>query len=283
MKKTLFLALGVALLLTGAACGKKATKENTSTTNQGTGTLLANSSDRNVNDTQNSSTDTSSVRWDNTATGWMAFGTPPACPEPFTILSPVELSRVTAILYPGQSRPDYKPHGGFRFDVALDTNVPYFSPVSGTVIRGARYLTDGEIQYTFDIVHPCGMMVRVGHLRELAPKFQAIADAFPAESEGDSRTTRIDPPVSIERGELIATHIGLRAKTLNVFADLGLFDLRTKNKKSQDAAWAASHSPELDQYAVCWFDYLPADDEATVRALPAGDPKVGKTSDFCTS
>lgn len=274
MNKHIILTLA-ALVIFGAACQKKPVN----TTN----TQNTNSNSQNTNQTvsnTNQST-TSSVLWDNSADGWMAFGTPPACPTPFTVTTPVDLTKVTSILYPGQSRPDYKPHGGFRFDTAPDTSIAYTSPIDGEVIRGAQFLANGQIQYTFDIVHPCGMMVRLGHLLELTPKFQAITAMFPAATEGDSRTTRVQPPIQVTAGEQVATKVGLSVPTKNVFADFGMYDLRAKNVKSQDTVWAASHDKELAQHAVCWFDHLSTADEATVRSLPAGDPTAGKTSDFC--
>lgn len=47
---------------------------------------------------------------------WFATSTPPPCTEPIEFASPTDVSKVTAILYPGQPRGDaWKPHGGFRF------------------------------------------------------------------------------------------------------------------------------------------------------------------------
>lgn len=272
MKKILIPVL--ALVVLGAACKKPVPTLQTTNTTAVTNTIL---------NTAINATSTSAVHWDNSndANGWMAFGTPPACPEPFVIQPPVDLSQVTGILYPGQSRPDYKPHGGFRLDNAISNAVSYASPIDGEIIRGARFLAGGEIQYTFDIVHPCGMMVRVGHLLELLPKFQVIVSQFPAATEGDSRTTRVTPPVQVTKGEEIARKIGLSTGGLNVFGDMGLFDLRQKNEASKNPAYAAAHGVELEQHALCWFDNLTAADEARVRSLPAGDPKAGKSSDYC--
>jgi hypothetical protein len=273
MKQTTLIPLILALILAGAACQKPPTRQSSNqapTTNQAT---------------QNSNTDvsTSEVHWDNSnnANGWMASGTPPACPDPFVIQLPVDLTKVTAVLYPGQSRPDYKPHGGLRFDTAGTNDIAYNSPITGEIIRGGRYLVNGEIQYTFDIVHPCGMMARVGHLLALTPKFQAIADQFPAATEGDSRTTRVQPQVPVAQGEQIATKVGLSVGGVNAFADIGLFDLRKLNDAAGDPAYAAIHDVELEQHALCWFDNLTASDEAAIRALPPGDPTAGKSSDYC--
>ena len=48
---------------------------------------------------------------------WQAIGTPPSCPDPLVLASPVNISKVSAILYPGQPRGGaFKPHGAFRFN-----------------------------------------------------------------------------------------------------------------------------------------------------------------------
>jgi len=228
----------------------------------------------------NDASTASAVQWQNTQNGWVATGTPPACPTPL-FASPVELTDVTAILYPGQTRGEYKPHGGFRFDNATTTAVSITAPADAEIVRGGRYLINGEVQYTFDFIMPCGMMYRLGHLLVLTPKFQAIVDTFPAAQEMDSRTTNVNPYVNVTAGEEIATAVGVTKGGLNVFFDFGVYDLTKKNAASQNASYAASHDLELAQHAVCWFDYLPAADETRIRSLPAGDPTAGKTSDYC--
>lgn len=241
---------------------------------------------------QPSQTTGGTVRWENTTEGgWLAVeGTPPACPEPFTLKSPSDLSKATAILPPGQERRgtfegqggNYKIHGGFRFDGLKPTDVTVSSPIDGYVYRGANYLIEGELQYTFDIIHPCGMLVRVGHLRELSEPFKKMAAAFPEAKEGDSRTERITDYPEVKAGDLIATASGFN-KGPNVFFDLGVLDLRKKNEISKTAAYQAAHADnkELAWHAVCWYDMLPSADAAKVKALPAGDPDSGKTSDYC--
>jgi hypothetical protein len=190
------------------------------------------------------------------------------------------MNQPTSVLYPGQSRPDYKPHAGFRYDGTGQTNaVTVVAPMDGIVFRGARFLEGGEIQYTFDLINSCGIMHRVGHLRELTARFQAIADGFPSATEGDSRTTNVSGQ-TVTAGEAIATAIGFRT-TNNRFYDWGVFDLRQRNARSADAAWAAAHPGELAHYALCVFDLLPAGDAARIRSLPAADPTAGRTSDFC--
>lgn len=227
---------------------------------------------------------TSAVTWVPTADGRRANGTPPACPVPLALTPPADLAKVTSVLYPGQTRGgNYKPHGGFRFDANTSNQVTVKVPMSGSVVQGAAYLEDGEVQYTFDIMSPCGIMNRLGHLLVLSPKFQAIADKFPAAVEGDSRTTFVSPPVQVKAGEVMATEVGFTAKGRNVFFDWGVYDYRAKNAISSNAQWAAQHAGylALAGHAVCWFNLLSTSDEVRVKSLPPSDPTSGKSSDYC--
>lgn len=210
------------------------------------------------------------------------MGTPPACANPLNMPLPVDLNRVTSILYPGQVRGDYKAHGGFRFDLPGQTTaVNVTATMAATLLRAGRYLASGEIQYTFEFVNDCGIMFRFGHLRDLAPRFQAIADTLPAPVELDSRTTRIPGNVTVTAGELVGTGTGLRDSVNNVFLDYGVYDLRQRNAASNDPAWFAAHNNDTAPYGTCWFDLLSAADAARVRSLPAADGVMGKTSDYC--
>lgn len=232
----------------------------------------------------------SSVRWENTSDGgWLALSSPPDCPEPFSLKAPADLSKATSVLYPGQERQgtfsgaggNYKPHGGFRFDSSALADIKVTSPINGYVYRGSQYLIEGEIQYTFDLIHPCGYMIRLGHLRELSPTFQTYASKFPAAQEEDSRTERIEGFPIVKEGDLVATAVGLPPS--NTFFDLGVYDLRKQNEISQTAAYQTAHSDakELAFYAICWFELLPKADSEKVRNLPAADPASGKKSDYC--
>ena len=71
---------------------------------------------------------------------WQASGIPPLCPTSLTFTTPVNLSRVTSILYPGQTRGGwFKPHGGFRFDAPNETgNITVVAPMAATVYRASR-------------------------------------------------------------------------------------------------------------------------------------------------
>jgi hypothetical protein len=220
--------------------------------------------------------------WQLGADGWVARGKAPACPAPLRIASPVDLAKVTGLLYPGQTRGgNYKPHGGFRFDGVPNDAVQVRWPLAGSIVRGARYTAEGEVQYTFDLINPCGIMVRLGHLLGLPKDLQALANRFPPPTP-DSRTTFVNPPVAVKQGQVAGLGVGIRA-TANTFVDLGVYDLRRTNQAAVDGAWRAAHAAdrELGWHAVCWLDLLPGAEAAKLRALPPGDPTSGRASDYC--
>lgn len=222
------------------------------------------------------------INWEFTGDSWKVNSTPPPCPDPLILETPIDISNVSSVLYPGQTRGgDYKPHGGFRFDNLNSNKVTVRAPMDAQVFRASRYLVEGEIQYTFDFIAPCGIMYRFGHLLELDAKYSKIADALPTALELDSRSTDVNPPVDTTRGEIVATAVGLTKGKINSFLDFGVYDLRTKNQASQDEAWTKQHSPELAHYALCWFDLLPSSDSVKVRNLPPADSQSGASSDYC--
>ena len=200
-----------------------------------------------------------------------------SCPTPL-LQTPVDLSTVTSILYPGQERGgNYKAHGGFGFNNATDNLVTVKIPLEGKITRVARYRELGEIQYLFEFEGNCGVSFRFDHLRKLTAKFEAVVNAFPIKE--DSRTDLVSPPVAVTVGEVIATEVGFLN---NVFVDFGVYDMRQKNEASKDPAWASAHSQyPADSYGICWLNSLPQADSAVVKLLPSRDAKNGKTSDYC--
>jgi hypothetical protein len=206
-------------------------------------------------------------------------GTTPVslCPTPL-LQTPVDLSKVTSILYPGQERGgNYKAHGGFGFDNATDNLVTVKIPLNGKITRVVRYREMGEIQYLFEFDGNCGVSFRFDHLRKLTPKFEAVVNAFPIKE--DTRTDPVNPPVPVTVGEVIATEVGFLN---NVSVDFGVYDMRQKNEASKDPAWASAHSQfPADSYGICWLNSLPQNDSAAVKLLPSRDAKNGKTSDYC--
>ena len=222
------------------------------------------------------------VRWEYNGQAWEASGTPPPCPTPLTFGTPVDLTRVTSILYPGQPRSgDYKPHGGFRLDGPGETgDITVVAPMATTVYRAARYLANGEVQYMFGFINACGILHRLDHLRNLSPRLQQIAASLPPAVEGDSRTTVVAAGQNVAAGETLATSVGV-SSSANFFLDWGVYDLRARNEVSANPAWLAGHPGEFASYAICWFDHLSAGDAALVRSLPPADGRSGAMSDYC--
>lgn len=213
-------------------------------------------------------------------TEWKPSSKPPTCSEPLALQTPVDINLATSILYPGQMRGgQYKAHGGFRFDHSKNDDITVKSPWDGLLVRGSRYIEQGEIQYLFDIINPCGIMFRFDHLLKLSPKFAEAAEYLRQPVVDDSRTTNIGP-IQIKAGEVIATAVGFK-KTGNVGVDWGVYDLRQKNQASKNPEWLLQHQGEQAPYALCWFDFLPPKDSTKVKSLPGGDVISGKQSDYC--
>ena len=221
------------------------------------------------------------VSWQYDGLNWTSTGTPSACPTPPTFITPVDLSRVTSILYPGQSRGgDYKPHGGFRLDGPGETGViNIVAPMDATITRASQYLGGGELTFLFEFLNDCGIMYRFDHLLGLSPRLQLVASILPPATEGDSRTTEAPPGMTVAAGDIVATSVGFPVAG-NIFFDWGVYDLRQPNPPAQSAAWRAAHPGEFAAWAICWFDNLSPWDAGTVRSLPASGAS-GSMSDYC--
>lgn len=207
-----------------------------------------------------------------------------SCPDP-VLQMPVDISQVTAVLYPGQTRGgQYKPHGGFRLDNSMNDRVTVKAPLTAKLVGGSRYIEQNEHQVLLDFQSDCGVNYRFDHLLTLSPKIQAEVDKLPAPKVDDSRTTNFSSPITVTVGDVIATAVGF-PQTHNVSFDFGVYDTHQPNAASKDPAYKAAHSDvnNNDQlkYAVCWFDYLSKSDADTLKTLPPGDQNAGKTSDYC--
>ncbi|MDO8466661.1 MAG: hypothetical protein Q7S83_00805 [bacterium] len=219
-----------------------------------------------------------SVIWNSKDFTWYPNGTPPACPQPLTLKTPVDMQLVTGALWPGQVRGGYKAHGGFRFNNDGTNDITVRAPVGSHLIQASQYLEGGEKQYFFVFSVPCGFVYRLDHARVLSVKLSEAVKNLPPATEGDSRTSYINPPVWVDAGEVVATSIGV---TKNIFVDFGLYDVRKPNNVTPNPAWADLYAAdkEFGHYGVCFFDYLSGNDGTTMRSLPTG--KEGKVSDYC--
>lgn len=209
------------------------------------------------------------------------------CPDKIIFDLPIDITKVTSILYPGQIRGgDYKAHGGFRFDNSAPDEIVVKAPIDAKVIAGARYPVNGEVQYTFDFENDCEIRYRLGHLLTLSPKFQKLAEKFPMPEGLDSRTTEVYPAIEVKKGEVIATAVGLikggsSKNGTNAFVDWGVYDYRQKNEASTNSEWAKTHISETYQHAVCWFDWISKEDREKVLSFPSSDYQSGTNSDYC--
>ena len=199
---------------------------------------------------------------------------------------PVDISQVTAVLYPGQVRgDDYKPHGGLRFDDADSNAITVSAPLAATVTQGSRYIESDEVQYMFDFETSCGLNYRFDHLKTLSSKLQAAAETLPEPKIDDSRTTPIKN-VAVTAGEVIATAVGFESSPsgLNVSFDFGVYSQKQRNSAASDPAWVAAHQEDGDQaiYAMCWLDLLSASDATRLKSLPTSTyTTTSNISDYC--
>ena len=199
------------------------------------------------------------------------------CPNPLVIQTPVELAKVTSILYPGQMRGgDFKPHGGFRFDNSKPDEIVVRAPLDGTLREAQAYMESDEIQYLLDFENPCGIVYRFDHLVSFAPKFAEVVKRLDVINEENWRSGKgVHQPemgsfnINVKQGEVIATAVGFR-KTNNTFVDFGVYDLRGKSLYQNPRP-----------YAVCWFDWLPQADAKIIKSLPSGSSESGTTSTLC--
>ncbi len=183
------------------------------------------------------------------------------CPSPLTLVTPVDTSLVTSMLWPGQVRGDgFRAHGGFRFDTSQPDDITIIAPLDARLLAAGRYLEQGEEQYLLFFSSPCELNFRFDHVRTLSPKLtQALKDLPPA-TPNDSRTTDITDLVEVKAGEEISHSVGISAS--NVFVDFGLYK-----------------TPDLTTNGLCFFDYLPPEDSNYLRSLPTGNE--GEQSEYC--
>jgi hypothetical protein len=237
--------------------------------------------DKNKNRNQGNTT---SAMWSFNGQVWQASGTPPACPNPLTITSPVDVAKVTEILYPGQYRGgNYKPHGGFRFGNSHNNEITVKIPMDAQLVKGSRYIEQGETQYLMMFIADCGIMYRFDHLHDLSPQFQAYMGKLPPAQVDNSQTTPFEPPISVKTGEVVATGVGFAA-TGNVTMDFGVYDLRSQNMMSKNSQWMGMHGDdhEFAFYGVCWLDMM-GNNSAQLKGLSAGDGTSGNISDYCAT
>lgn len=265
--------IAVIFILIIVAKGNTNTQANSSTTSSKVSSTTTSSVS-----SSSSSSKAESV-WVQTSDGWTNEGMETNC-ETLSFNSPVNTSLVKSILYPGQVRTEFKPHGGFIFNIKGNA-VEVKAPFDAVLVEGSRYIEGGETQYLFRFISDCGIMYSLDHILTPSEKLMNIANTFPAAKTNVSRTTLVTPEVRFSEGDILATEVGFK-KTKNYSMDFGVYDLTTKNEASNDPIFVSKYVKSyLASSALCWLDNLNEPDKTTLKALPGGDSKAKKTSFYC--
>ncbi|MDP1851862.1 MAG: hypothetical protein Q8K48_05540 [Candidatus Planktophila sp.] len=198
----------------------------------------------------------------------------------------LDFSKVVSIVQPGQIRGgSYKPHAGLRWSEfgGYVKGVTITAPFDGQISAAAQYISDGNYQFLLNIIHPCGIMLRLGHMLQPSDFVKSVLNSIPPAVENDSRESFLQG-VFIKKGQVIATEVGMPPPappdSLGTFIDLGIVNLRAKNPLLP-ANFSSNADKKYSVYSVCWYegDYFSIEDRTKVQKLPFsnGDP----TSDYC--
>ncbi len=218
---------------------------------------------------------------------WISQGSVPQCPSPLIPTGELlDFSKVLSIVQPGQIRGgSYKPHAGLRWSefVGVVKGISIKAPFDGEVVAAAQYISEGNYQFTINIIHPCGIMLRLGHLLEPSDSIKKILSTIPPAIENDSRENFLSGTF-IKKDQLIASEVGMvppaSPDSLGTFMDLGIVDLRKKNS-ALDSSFKSNADIKYALYSVCWYEgnYFSDSDRARVLNLPFSNGDA--TSDYC--
>ena len=235
--------------------------------------------------------------WDDKTQTYISTGVAPECPAPLIDAGGlVDLSKVKSFLVPGQVRDgEYLVNGTFRWSSAGQPfpNITVTMPFDGYVTGSWQFLKSGAYLFGLNLVHPCGLMVRISKMGTPSPEIKSsILDKMGAATERGSQETFYNPGFWITKGTPLASTVGIAPpnKSPDVVGaqfDLAILDLRTKNPQIPAdfdfEKWSGSAAPQYVWYAHCIYqgDYLSDSDEALIRKMPLlnNDPQ----SDTCTS
>ena len=218
---------------------------------------------------------------------WISQGSVPQCPSPLIPTGKLlDFSKVLSIVQPGQIRGgSYKPHAGLRWSEfgGVVKGISIKAPFDGEVVAAAQYISEGNYQFTINIIHPCGIMLRLGHLLEPSDSIKKILSTIPPAIENDSRESFLSGTF-IKKDQLIASEVGMvppaSPDSLGTFMDLGIVDLRKKNP-TLDSNFKSNADIKYALYSVCWYEgnYFSDSDRARVLNLPFSNGDA--TSDYC--
>jgi len=227
------------------------------------------------------------VAWRFDGKEWISQGSVPQCPSPLIPTGELlDFSKVLSIVQPGQIRGgSYKPHAGLRWSEfgGVVKGISIKAPFDGEVVAAAQYISEGNYQFTINIIHPCGIMLRLGHLLEPSDSIKKILSTIPPAIENDSRESFLSGTF-IKKDQLIASEVGMvppaSPDSLGTFMDLGIVDLRKKNP-ALDSSFKSNADVKYSLYSVCWYEgnYFSDSDRARVINLPFSNGDA--TSDYC--
>ena len=241
-------------------------------------------------DTTTASTEPSkpvSWSWDETSASYTSTGTPPDCPSPLIDDGAlVDVSAVTSKLWPGQVRDgEYLVNGTFRWsgpDEPFPDGVTITMPFDGYITGAWQFLKAGSYLFGLNIVHPCGLMVRLSKMHDPSPEVKAaVLDAMGEAREKDSRETFYNPGIWLPKGTVLATSVGVpppneQTDVVGAQLDVAVLDLRAPNPQIPTdfdfEQWAGSAAPQYVFFQVCAYqgDYFAAGDQALIAAIPLG-------------
>lgn len=236
--------------------------------------------------------------WDEASVSYQPTGAAPECPSPlFDMASLVDVNGAVSKLVPGQVRDgEYLVNGTFRWsgpDDEYPTDLTVTMPFDGYITGAWQFLKSGAYLFGLNLVHPCGMMVRLSKMHDPSPEVKAaVLDAMGEAKEKDSRETFYTPGIWLTKGTVLATSVGVpppnaQSDVVGAQLDVALLDLRARNPQIPDdfdfARWSGSASPQYVFYAHCFYqgDYLPAADQALIENIPLGGGSP--ESDTCVS
>ncbi len=128
--------------------------------------------------------------------------------------------------------------------------VPVYAPADSVFYEGAFYEEEGMGQYSLFFRASCEVVYMLDHIKEPIGSIKANFSTTPA---GDSRTKRVESPISFKAGDLI----GYTTGTSNGVWDFGAYNTAKQNPYS---GLDLAHKEDLRfAHAVCPFDYFPQD------------------------
>ena len=224
--------------------------------------------------------------WDHTSETYVSTGTPPECPT--TLVeedSLLDFSLVRAKLVPGQVRDDeYLVNSSFGWmgkGQPLPSEVKITAPFDGYVTGVWQFLKDGSYLFGLNLVHPCGLMLRLSKMADPSDEVtDKLLKSLGEAKERGSQETFLEPGVWLTRGTLLASGVSTFWQL-----DVTVLDLRSRNPQVPSdfdfKKWEASAAPQYVWYARCTYvkPYFSDEEIEYITKLPLinDDP----TSDLC--